>query len=351
LPLLLPSHVLKEPDYSYHQNFSNSDFVGREWVFRQIELDILNASDVRGVVLVADPGWGKSAFMKRLINSSSSSAIIHENIIGYHFCKYNDKSTRDGEQFVKELVRLIAENIPEFPKTVMKDDHCKNNPTECYQKAIVEPLQKLNSIGRNISFILIDALDECLEKEGEPHADSIIVNILSRRLLRLPAWVKLIITSRKQALTSGKISKTNEFSVLRINVEDERNLQDLRTYAEQALQSFYTEVPSTKEILPVHRSINMAVEFSKGNFLFVKTIINYWQEYPHKMNAESIPESLEDMYKVSFTERFKKADLIDFVPLFEVLLAANSPPTLLQMDNILRYHNKNSVYFEWKIVT
>ncbi len=340
LAQLLLSYVSKEPEYFERQDFSNSDFVGREWVFRQIELDILNASDVRGVVLVADPGWGKSAIMKRLISSPSSSAIIHENIIGYHFCKYNDKSTRDGEQFVKKLVRLIAENIREFPKAVMKDDNCKNNPTECYQKAIVEPLQKLNSIERNISFILIDALDECLEKE-ERHADSIIVNILTRRFLRLPAWVKLIITSRKHALTSGKISKTNEFAILKINVEDERNLQDLRTYAEQALQSFYTEVPSTKEILPVNRSINMAVEFSKGNFLFVKTIINYWQEYPHKMNAESIPESLEDMYKVSFTERFKKADLIDFEPLFEVLLAANSPPTLLKMGNILSYHNKN----------
>ena len=334
------SQLLSEPVYSYRQNFSNKAFVGREWVFRQIELDILSASDVRGVVLVADPGWGKSAIMKRLISSPSSSAIIHENIIGYHFCKYNDKSTHDGEQFVKELVRLIAKNIPEFPKTIMKDDNCKNNPTECYQKAIVEPLQKLNSIGRKISFILIDALDECLEKE-ERHADSVIVNILSRSFLRLPAWVKLIITSRKKALTSGKISKTKGFSILKINVQDKRNLQDLRTYAEQALQSFYTEVSSTKEILPVQRSINMAVEFSKGNFLFLKTIINYWQEYPHKMNAESIPESLEDMYKVSFTERFKKADLIDFVPLFEVLLAANSPLTLLEMDNVLSYHYKN----------
>ena len=340
LSQFLPSHVSKEPDYSNRQNVSNPSFVGREWVFRQIELHILNASDVRGVVLVADPGWGKSAIMERLISSPSSSAIIHENIIGYHFCKYNDKSTRDGGQFVKKLVRLITENIGEFPKTVMKDDNCKNNPTECYQKAIVEPLQKLNSIGRNISFILIDALDECLEKE-EPHADSIIVNILSRRSHRLPAWVKLIITSRKQALTSGKISKTNEFSILKIIVKDKRNLQDLRTYAEQALQSFYTEAPLTKEILSVKRSIKMAVDFSKGNFLFLKTIINYWQEYPHKMNAQSIPKSLEDMYKVSFTERFKEADLIDFVPLFEVLLAANSPPTLLQMGNILSYHDKN----------
>ncbi|CAB3983839.1 Ankyrin repeat domain-containing 50 [Paramuricea clavata] len=346
--LVLSSHLgIEEVDYSYRQNVSNPGFVGREWVFREIQLDMLNASDVRGVLLVADPGWGKSAIMKRLINTSSSSAIIHENIIGYHFCKYNEKSTRDGERFVRNLVQLISKKIDEFQEIIdndqlIKDElqsNCEENPIECFQKAIVEPLQKLNATGRNNSFILIDALDECLEKE-EGH-NSVIVNILSRRLPKLPTWVKVIVTSRKQALTSGKISKINGFSTLKINVQDQRNLHDLRTYAQQSLQNFYTEVPSTKEKLPLNHSIDLVVEFSKGNFLLLKTIINYWQEYPDQMNARSIPESLEDIYKASFAERFKEAELIDFEPLLEVLLAANSPPTLLELGKILNYHYKN----------
>ena len=63
-PFLL-SYFHKEPDYSFSRNFSNPGFVGREWVFRQIEMDILNTSDERGVLLVTDPGWGKTALMKR----------------------------------------------------------------------------------------------------------------------------------------------------------------------------------------------------------------------------------------------------------------------------------------------
>ena len=45
----------KTPDvnYSYPQNFSIPGFVGREWVFRQIEL---KTSNTRGVLLVAEPG-------------------------------------------------------------------------------------------------------------------------------------------------------------------------------------------------------------------------------------------------------------------------------------------------------
>jgi ankyrin repeat protein len=347
--LFLSSYFQKESDYFYPQNFSNPSFVGREWVFRTLE-NILNASDVRGVQLVIDPGWGKSAIMKRLIHSPSSSAVIHENIIGYHFCKFNEESTRDGEEFVKNLVKLIAKKIPEFRKIVNKDQlikdelqsNCKKNPIECFQKAIVEPLQKLNAIGRNNSFILIDALDECLEKE-EGHK-SIIVNILSSsadNVPELPTWVKLIVTSRNQAQATGKISKIHEFSTLHINITDSRNLQDLRNYAKQTLQMFYSEVPSLEEKLPLNRSIDLAVEFSKGNFLFLEGILKLWRKYPDKMNAEYIPEDLGGIYATAFSARFEKADFSDFQPLLEVLLAANSPPMLLELDRILNHHYKN----------
>ena len=170
LALFLYNYFPKEPDYSFPQNFSNPGFVGREWVFRQIEL---YTSNTRGVLLVAAPGWGKSAIMKHLISSSSSSAVIHDNIVGHHICKFNDKSTRDGGRFVKNLVQLIGNKIPEYRKILNKDQlvqdilksNCNDNPVDCFETAIVKPLRYLDSTGRKNSFILIDALDECLEKE------------------------------------------------------------------------------------------------------------------------------------------------------------------------------------------
>jgi hypothetical protein len=303
---VLPSQSgMAEVDYFYPP-ISNPGFVGREWVFRELE-NILNASDVRGVLLVIDPGWGKSAIMKRLIHSPSSSAVIHENIIGYHFCKFNEESTRDGEKFVKNLVKLIAKKIPEFRKVVNNDQlikdellsNCKKNPIECFRKAIVQPLQKLNVTGRKNSFVLIDALDECLEKE-ERHK-SIIVSILSSsdNVPELPTWVKLIVTSRNQPQATDKISTINGFSTLPINVTDTHvhNLQDLRNYAKQTLQMFYSKVPSMEEKLPLNRSIDLAVEFSKGNFLFLERIMKFWRKYPNQMNAKYIPKHVEDIYK------------------------------------------------------
>ena len=282
--------------------------------------------------------------MKRLINSSSSSAVIHENIIGYHFCKYNDKSTRDGERFVKNLVQLIGKAIPKYQESIYSNQliqdmlmsSCNDNPVKCFQKAIVEPLQTLDSTGRKNLFILIDALDECMEKE-ESHK-SIILNILIQKVSHLPNWVKLIATSGDQPMFTTKILRTVKLSNLTVSVEDKRNKEDLSRYANRTLQNVITETLLNKEVSRIHQLIYHALDISEGNFLFLKRIIKHWQEYPDKMNVQSIPESLEDLYVMSFTERFKKKHLERFEPFFEILLATNSPLTLVQLAKILEHH-------------
>ena len=335
----------QEPDYPYQQkNFSNPGFVGREWVFRQMEEDILNRSDTRGVLLVADPGWGKSAIMEHLISSSSSSAVIHDNIIGYHFCKFNEKSTRDGGKFVKNIVYLIGKKIPKYKGIVNSDQSVKNtlkyscndNPVKCFQAAIVEPLKNVDSTGRNKLFILIDALDECLEKD-ESH-QSIIVNILCEEVPDLPNWVKLIVTSRNQPMTTSKILKIVRLSNLTIGTADnKRNEEDLRMYANQTLRNFINETSPSGEIIRIQHLINSALYISKGNFLFLETIIKNWQKYPDKIKTQSIPQNLEDLYAKSFTERFEKKHLERFEPFLEILLATSSPLTLLQLEKILEH--------------
>ena len=330
--------------HSYPLNFSNPNFVGRGWIFQMFE-HILNLSHVRGVLLVTEQGWGKSATIKQLIHSPTSSAVIHNNIIGHYFCKYNRKTTRDGEQFVKELVLFISEKIPKFREIVNNDQltmhelhNCKKEPMECFQKVIVNPLRKLNDAGRNVSFIVIDALDECLDKKERHH--SIILNMLYNSVPDLPNWVKLIVTSRNQPQSTGKMKRIGIFT-LEVDAQDHRNEVDLRTYANQTLQKFFSEVLKPEEQLQTNDLIDLALKFSKGNFLFLKTILNFWQKYPHKINTQTLPDDIENIYTKSFANRFTEGDLHDFEPLFEVLLAARSPPKLFELDKILNYHYKN----------
>ena len=340
LPFLQP---ISSPDYSYSQNFSNPSFVGREWVFRQME-NILNKTDSPGILLVAEPGWGKTTLMRHLISSSSSSAFIHDNIIGHHICKFIDKSTRDGGRFVKNLVHLIGNKIHEYKRIIssnqlIKDvlkSNCNDNPVECFNTAIVKPLQNLDSTGRPNSFILIDALDECMEKE-ESHL-SVIVNIIGEKVPDLPNWVKLIVTSRNHPVATIEMVRTVELYNLTINVNDKNNQQDLHMYANRTFQSFMNKTSSNEEILRMQRLIVHAVRFCKGNFLFLETILKNWKKYPDKINADSISESLEHIYAKSFARRFTEDNLVRFQPFLEILLAADSPLTFIELEKILNYH-------------
>ena len=326
-------------------NFSDLNFVGRNWIFQEFE-EILNRSNVRGVLLVCEPGWGKSAIMKRLIDSPTSSAVIHYNIIGYHFCKYNRKTTpRDVEQFVKNLVRLISKNITEFAEMVENDQLiktasslCERKPVECFESAIVNPLRKLSDTDRNMSFIVIDALDECLELE-ERH-QSIILDILLRGLPNLPYWIKIIATSRNQPQSIGKMP-TIGFSILRVELEDARNKQDLRMYANRTLRNFFTEVPQTKEKLSFDGLIDLALKSSKSNFLYLQTILEFWRKYPSEIDTQFLPGDLGKVFTEIFSKRFLEADFRLFEPFFEVLLAASSPPTFFELNKIMNYRYKN----------
>ncbi|XP_028407754.1 ankyrin repeat domain-containing protein 50-like [Dendronephthya gigantea] len=197
-----------------------------------------SSKESRGVLLVADPGWGKSTIMRQLINSPSSSAVIHNNIIGYHFCKFNDDRTRDGGRFVQNLARSIARKIPKLQGIVVNDDDCKHVPLECFQDAIIKPLKKLDDTERRFnSYILIDALDECLEKDnGHRSILKTILYEMTSITSGLPSWVKLIVSSRKQGL--GLKNKFPSFQNFELFVDDNRNEQDLRMYAEQKIRKF-----------------------------------------------------------------------------------------------------------------
>ena len=130
-----------------------------------------------------------------------------------------------------------------------------------------------------------------------------------------------------------------KLSNLTINVEDERNENDLLAYAEKTLLSnFVNEKSSNAEILHIQELINDALKFSKGNFLFLRIIIKDWQKHPDKMKTELIPESLEHAFAKSFTKRFKENALDRFEPFLEILLATYLPLTFIQLEEILDYN-------------
>ena len=324
-------------DFSSHLNNSNSNFVGRKWFFQELEHAVNNSREQSGVIIVGDPGSGKSAIMSQLISSPSSSPFIHGNIIGYYVCKFDESRTRDGMRFVHTLVEQLSKNIPEYSSAIKNrtiqnelNIHCKDDPIGCFHTTILDPIKELKRQQNTNTFILIDALDECMEKDGE---NLEIITILKNKMTKFPDWIKLIISSRNK---TSLIAQLPTFEKLAINSTDQRNLEDIRSYIENVMlgnDRFETE-PEKKYVKGL---IKQLYEINEGNFLYFKTLLQYLNKNKvSNLGRDFFPPTLDQLYGFIFRDRFERRDFERFAPIFEVLLAAESPPTMTELEEIFK---------------
>jgi GTPase SAR1 family protein len=196
----------------YLPNVNDSTFFGRHWLFQELEDRINSSRNNRGILIVGEPGLGKSSIMRQLIITSESTPFIHRNIIAYHFCKFDENETRSVGLLVKKIIFLFAQKIPEMAVILRNDksienelEKCENYPHSCFKMALLEPLQNLTK-PPTITFIVIDALDECREISDDSH-DSPILQFLHSKGTNLPNWIKFIFRSRNITTVIGKLSE------------------------------------------------------------------------------------------------------------------------------------------------
>ena len=283
-----------------------------------------------GVLITGEPGSGKSALMSQLICSPFSSLLIHENMIGYHLCEYSEKGKGDGARFVRNLVDQIAVKLPKYSEHVKNNERlrlelntrCHKDPTSCFFTTIVGPLRKLEQPS-TLRFIIIDALDECFESDS---MTSEILNILKSKILTFPKWLKIIFTSRNLTSVTSKIPQV--LNRMPLYAADERNVHDVRFYVSRFMSqnSHFMDKLLTTEI----------ITRAEGNFLFVKTTLQYMKDAGGKVAFHSLPTSLYELYNIFFDRQFSTAGFTPFRFLFEVLLAAYSPLQSQHVEEILK---------------
>lgn len=158
------------------------NFIGRQWLYREVEDTFKIESDVFGILIMGDPGSGKSALLSQLICSRTSSSVIHVHILGYHLCKYSDRNTQMAGKFVRNLAEMIARRLPEYGYIVSNSSYiqrsfdydCIQNqdPVGCLEQTILthasEEFKKW--IKRKLVYIVIIALDKCLAQGETGHS-------------------------------------------------------------------------------------------------------------------------------------------------------------------------------------
>ncbi|CAG2218153.1 unnamed protein product [Mytilus edulis] len=124
----------------------------------------------RGVLLVADPGYGKSAAMSNIILGKHKLTQI--NVI-YHLCISSDAKFQRADSFILNFVQNLYCKYPSYEKMLEKKGiflslrnneiktSCKFDPVYCFDELIVEPLSMFHPPEGERLVFLIDALDEC----------------------------------------------------------------------------------------------------------------------------------------------------------------------------------------------
>ncbi|XP_068759739.1 ankyrin repeat domain-containing protein 50-like [Montipora capricornis] len=299
----------KEFNFTSHLNSARDGFTGRLWLYRDLERLLLSSEgdSVAGVVVVGEPGAGKSAISAELICSRSSNPYIHKIILGYHLCKYSDKATQDPGRFRS----------------------CLRDPFDCFEQAVVIPLHQLKSEIRDY-FIVIDALDECKCDDS----GTSIVHLITNSKKRLPKWIHLVVTTRKD---SRVLKNFSSFPKLHLSSTDSRNLQDI--------EIFITSKTSDE----VSYLTSMLLRQSQGNFLFAKEMLNFLKKDPSAVDLTKLPKTIGEHYESYLRRAFgSRVKFKAALAMLEVLVASYEPLKLNHLLDVLQ--TREAIDYEYDFI-
>jgi len=287
----------------------SADFTGREWLSSEVDR-WLSTSPTQAMIILAEPGFGKSAI----------AAWISQkwpNVVGIHFCTQGNTRTRDPKEFVANLVGQLHGRLPGFGDAVAARDPEKRRKTagDAFRELIVEVARTLPAPDHPY-LIVIDSLDESLAQPDET-----ILDVLVEHAPDLPLWLRLIATSRPE---EEVLKRIRTLSVLELKCERPDNLADISAYISARLA--FGRI--AKRVGTVQGIKEQLETLSAGNFLYAKMVLDALAD--GAMTAEDLRQlapGLVRFFFEMFRRRFSDSDLFQrvYAPLLRALVAARSP--------------------------
>jgi len=280
-------------------------------------------SSKRVLWLVGDAGIGKTAFVANLIKIRSEMQAVH-------FCRYNDSERANPKRAIMSIAYYMSTQIKEYHEQLLElsdlDKLIEKNTGRLFEYLITEPLNKIRYEGKPI-VIVIDALDEATVNGRNELSD-----VIAKQFENTPEWLKIVITSRKEALLERKLSKYKPVDFGDPLVND--NNADIRGYYDINLKNILEGNKKKVKIL------NQLVEKSEGIFLYAKTIVDELKENKLSItDIDDFPEGLTGIYYDYFERMFSREQTYSYKenvrPYMEILCATFVPVSEKMLCEIL----------------
>ena len=263
-----------------------SRFIGRKWIFDEIDDWLAKKPGSRVFWLMGGPGIGKSAVAAYLCHH-------HGDVIAYHLCIFGHTDKSDPRRALLSIAYQIAQHLPEYDEMIQKLDleqEVLKNTLTLFDILLVQPFSSgvLKPDGDRL--VIIDAIDEAT-KNGKNE----ITDFISNQWEKAPSWLKLIITSRPEAAVTGALKSLKPFEFKANRAE---NMADLQEFLIQELvKKRGIQVPDV--------TIAKILDLSEGIILYLIEVIKEIDTGRLSVDRiEEFPKGIGDVYKRYFDRQF-----------------------------------------------
>ena len=289
------------------------DFSGREWIGSMLDAWIANPHG-RMLVVTGEPGIGKSAIAAWL------SQVRHEQVAAIHFCTpHNDRTTNPAE-FIASLVAQLSSQLDGYLAVVEQrhPESTRATANDAFRELIVEPIRMLPA--RPLALVIVDGLDEACA----PDARHDIVEILGNQAEDLPAWLRIVATSRPDQRVLGRLRNLDCWELA---ASDQANVDDLSRYIAARLQA--APFDAAERAVDVRKIADRLMHLAQGNFMYARKTLDALADgtlAPDDLGR--LASGLSGYFTGLFGRLFAEIDYEREVqPLIRALIAAPEPLT------------------------
>lgn len=327
-------------DSAHHRAEKREGFVGRDWLFAEVRAWARGGPE-RALLITADFGVGKSAFLAELVDRSREG---HHGagipIAAHHFCDHATNATLAPGEFVSSVASQLAQALPAYRAALEADDaerlrarlnEANRDPSSAWDQAVVAPLARIPPPAGPL-LLVVDALDEALEHRPDTAATPTltIVDLLARHTPRLPAWLRVLATSRDREEVRGPLGQA--FQPRHLDAERAANLDDLQAYAlGRCRQGELAKRLAAAHLRPEPLAAKLR-ELSGGKFLYAVRVLNELATGALPLRGPAdlarLPAGMEAFYRDTFQRRFPPTEKEAYGlarPLLALLCAQREP--------------------------
>lgn len=304
-------------------------FYGRKWLFEKIRDWAQNPEGERALLLTADYGVGKTAFLAKLITDQLSGLPLAAE----HFCQGGINDTLSPGRFVRSVAAQLAISLPSYRMLLQAReasdlqkllDVAAQKPIEAWDQVVVALLHRIPTPETH-HLLVVDALDVALgyrPTAGE-ETNVTIVKLLSRNSTPPPSWLRILATSRQKDDVTNKLKTCFKHDDKILLDEDSKNINDLHEYTvkRSSMEKLFTKL-AIAELQPLQVAEYLSkYDKSSGKFLYVESILKALEEglIPLKdiNDIMDLPPGMNGFYNLAFENGYTNTE--EYEPARQIL--------------------------------